>query len=1120
MLAKSLIDHDLPKWDAKRVCYFFFKDDNPEQVCASNALCAILHQLFSSRKELLRHALTDFSRSGPTLIRNISRLWGILLRVAKDPLAGEIICVLDALDECEPVRLELLIRLMVDFYERTMVERERNSILKFLVTSRFDLKIERMLNAGSHEIKSIHLSDSATIRVEIDLFIKHETIKIGRQLKLKETVRQSLEDELKKKDNLTYLWLHLILEVIRNSIGVTQTHSLVELINTIPSSVNSAYERILERASDPQRAIEALRIILCSRRPLTVGEMNHALAAARTGLLRDLEPDEDDEHFKSTIRIRCGLFIRILESDRIYLLHDTARSFLLDHMSDDRDSRLSAVWGLPLKEKECECFLAKICVTYLSKGAWFQTLSVDKIKSPHLIESGDAPLLDYAAHHWGDHVRGDAEKIFQAEILELLSQCSKIDLIFRIIWLQERLDESYWMAGFKVPTHTPAILAASFLGLEKTVRLLAEDPTSLGARSSEGATAIHWAVWKDEKSIVQFLVNAGADPDAQDEGGNTSLHIAASKGHVVLLDQFLELGVNLNGRNNAGQTALHMAVANGHIAVLERLLSKGANVLSCDNQKRHALHYAIDTKFHGTNVNIVRMLLQHGFTDETADIDNMTPLHLAVRCSQADVVNMLLDHALSIDVAVQRRVSSHISESASVPLGLRDSDTQKCQRGPLHVGYTPLHAAALFGHASMVALLLSRGANANIQGEYGETPLHLALSASIDGPKIEDAWTEPLNYVEGAIDIMFPNADDDDDEIRECIDNIAKMRRDAIVTLLDAPGTDVKIQDAFGRTCLHVIRYDFNKASEHVTKLLEKGCDLKTSNNKGVTAVHLAARKGDHESLDVYLGYHADPMMSDALGRNLIHHACAGRAGYSSFQTVQILLEGILASNLLSSTDSQGQNCLHHAVSKCANTELVQLLLDQGVDVNMIDNHGRSPIMTAIISAPFCPEQDIIRRLLKAGAFPHIVDSSGQNLAHMLMSSGHKVETGTLFLLADYRVPISTIDMQGRTVLHHAAAAGTLDRTILQALLKRWRLDVNAKDNNGRTALDHAIMQACMPCHPLLFDSERWARTRDVLRDFGAHQNISHASAVELQEEMAFTDLLDGTDSLDGTDYA
>ena len=66
--------------------------------------------------------------------------------------------------------------------------------------------------------------------------------------------------------------------------------------------MNSAYERRLERASDPQRAIEILRMVNFVF-PLAIdgGENESALAAARTGLLRDLELDKNNEHFKEML---------------------------------------------------------------------------------------------------------------------------------------------------------------------------------------------------------------------------------------------------------------------------------------------------------------------------------------------------------------------------------------------------------------------------------------------------------------------------------------------------------------------------------------------------------------------------------------------------------------------------------------------------------------------------------------------------------------------------------------------------------------------------------------------------------------------------------------------------
>jgi len=43
-------------------------------------------------------------------------------------------------------------------------------------------------------------------------------------------------------------------------------------------------------------------------------------------------------------------------------------------------------------------------------------------------------------------------------------------------------------------------------------------------------------------------------------------------------------------------------------------------------------------------------------------------------------------------------------------------------------GWTTLHAAAYNGHKKLVAYLLTRGADPDIQDKHGDTPLHLAAS--------------------------------------------------------------------------------------------------------------------------------------------------------------------------------------------------------------------------------------------------------------------------------------------------------------------------------------------------------------------------------------------------------
>ncbi len=48
-------------WKDKFVCYFFFKNDSDENKSATNALCAILHQLFIQNHALLNHVMIEYN---------------------------------------------------------------------------------------------------------------------------------------------------------------------------------------------------------------------------------------------------------------------------------------------------------------------------------------------------------------------------------------------------------------------------------------------------------------------------------------------------------------------------------------------------------------------------------------------------------------------------------------------------------------------------------------------------------------------------------------------------------------------------------------------------------------------------------------------------------------------------------------------------------------------------------------------------------------------------------------------------------------------------------------------------------------------------------------------------
>ncbi|KAL2105772.1 hypothetical protein VUR80DRAFT_7775 [Thermomyces stellatus] len=76
------------------------EDDFGDQKNFPSALCCLLRQLFLQKPHLLSEAVTNgILAGGSKIINSRSELWRILTKTAKAPDAGEVICLLDALDE-------------------------------------------------------------------------------------------------------------------------------------------------------------------------------------------------------------------------------------------------------------------------------------------------------------------------------------------------------------------------------------------------------------------------------------------------------------------------------------------------------------------------------------------------------------------------------------------------------------------------------------------------------------------------------------------------------------------------------------------------------------------------------------------------------------------------------------------------------------------------------------------------------------------------------------------------------------------------------------------------------------------------------------------------------------
>ena len=119
VLSRALIDERKVCTDSKAstVCYFFFKDGQEHRTRGADALCALLHQLFENTA-LIKYGIPSYKNHGKGLCGRFSELWKILIEAAEDPEAGEIICILDALDECDEAARKPFMEKLVHFFSK------------------------------------------------------------------------------------------------------------------------------------------------------------------------------------------------------------------------------------------------------------------------------------------------------------------------------------------------------------------------------------------------------------------------------------------------------------------------------------------------------------------------------------------------------------------------------------------------------------------------------------------------------------------------------------------------------------------------------------------------------------------------------------------------------------------------------------------------------------------------------------------------------------------------------------------------------------------------------------------------------------------------------------------
>lgn len=127
--------------------------------------------------------------------------------------------------------------------------------------------------------------------------------------------------------NKTYLRTHLVFEEVEHIVERDED-SLRDAVRTLPRTVYESYERILSRSRNPKRVRKLLSIVMAAKKPLSVALLSQAWSIKPDCPSYDQLSIAPEAQFKEVIHGLCGLFV-IVYQDHVYLLHQTAREFLL-----------------------------------------------------------------------------------------------------------------------------------------------------------------------------------------------------------------------------------------------------------------------------------------------------------------------------------------------------------------------------------------------------------------------------------------------------------------------------------------------------------------------------------------------------------------------------------------------------------------------------------------------------------------------------------------------------------------------------------------------------------------------------------------------------------------------
>lgn len=535
---------------------------------------------------------------------------------------------------------------------------------------------------------------------------------------------------MKLKIVLTRRWnARFLLAVLHINLlaGEDNKRDFLKALRNLPIEIDDTYDQAMLRIEDQtrqqiKRAEQVLSWITLAERPLTVKEMQHALAIepGDTFLDEDALPEED-----LMVSVCAGLVVVDKQKGLIRLVHYTTQDYL------ERT--------LDVRYPHAQRNICATSITYLS----FKIFSDEPFQAERFREKMRARLkenilLAYAAQNWGNHARkapNHDAMIVDELVRGFLGKKGNLSISSQVT--------HYLLCSTAAPMDVTALNSAAFFGLEKTVMTLLREGHDINAKSSFGFSILHIAAGTEHESIVELQLEKGADFETRARNGSTALHRAAAAGREHSVRILLEKGYDPTYDVMGTKSMITNAAYKGHAKVVQLLLLH----IGDGKQRKDCAVAALDIATFGGQEGVVMMILEEFSDLEVAGKNAAAMLHRAAYdLNNVSVLRLLLKHAHAIKLShgnIQNALWSAASKSNGSAIRLLLDAGADPKRRPgkrqdpiLHYPIKiPMKGSE---NLAVVKMLVEAGGDIDLADSKGWTPLLLAA---------KDGRTEILRFL-------------------------------------------------------------------------------------------------------------------------------------------------------------------------------------------------------------------------------------------------------------------------------------------------------------------------------------------------------------------------------------